>query len=268
MREREWLACTEPEDLLRFLDGKLSDRQLTLLACACCKHVWDGFSEPRIRRAVVLAEEFVDEQATLAELTFARNEAVASELEASPKTPTFDEAFFQPAAEWGPSDYEIEIVVWLARAAVGTASLACPESTETVRSDEESLRAMWAAAQVAASKAQMGAAVTREMSRDPSSADAEDEWGEEAGAAERAWQCELVRHIAGDPFRQRPRLPHVPALIRELAAAVYAEDRLAVGPLHDALLEVGLERLAAHFRDRREWHPRGCWALDLLIRRT
>ncbi len=36
----------------------------------------------------------------------------------------------------------------------------------------------------------------------------------------------------------------------------------------DALLEAGHPELAEHFRDAKEWHPKGCWVVDLLLGKT
>jgi formate dehydrogenase maturation protein FdhE len=41
MTEQEWLACTAPEPMLAFLRKEASERKLRLLACACCRRVWD-----------------------------------------------------------------------------------------------------------------------------------------------------------------------------------------------------------------------------------
>ncbi len=80
--------------------------------------------------------------------------------------------------------------------------------------------------------------------------------------------CEIIRHMIPNPFRPNPPLPHVSTTIRDLAEAVYQQDRVAIAPLHDALLDAGLTELANHFRDTSAWHPKGCWAIDLLTGRT
>jgi hypothetical protein len=84
---------------------------------------------------------------------------------------------------------------------------------------------------------------------------------------ERARQVALVKEIVGNPFRVHAPIPHVPGLLRQLAEAVHHQDTSAVGPLADALLDAGLTGLAEHFGDPTTWHPKGCWAIDLLTGR-
>src|ERR1700722_5746990 len=84
---------------------------------------------------------------------------------------------------------------------------------------------------------------------------------------ERAHQVALVKEILANPFHLHPPLPYVPALLRKLAEAVHQQDTSAVGPLSDALLDAGLTDLAEHFSDPKAWHPKGCWAIDLLTGR-
>jgi hypothetical protein len=73
--EAEWLACTDPQKMLRFLRGKGSDRKLRLFACACCRHIWDLLRDRDCRAAVEQAERYGDGQASKRGLTPIRVEA-------------------------------------------------------------------------------------------------------------------------------------------------------------------------------------------------
>jgi hypothetical protein len=91
---------------------------------------------------------------------------------------------------------------------------------------------------------------------------------EDAMAGEAAAQASLLRHVFGNPFRPHQRLLHIPTIVRDLAEAMYQKELTATGPLHDALLDAGFTDLAEHFRDPTEWHPNGCWAIELLTERV
>jgi hypothetical protein len=82
--------------------------------------------------------------------------------------------------------------------------------------------------------------------------------------AEQLAQTELVRHIIGNPFRPPVKRATTPT-ITALAEALYAGEDCAFA-LHDALLEAGHADLAEHFR-RETSHPRGCWAMDVILAR-
>ena len=56
--------------------------------------------------------------------------------------------------------------------------------------------------------------------------------------------------------------PSWPAEVVALAEALYASVECWL-PLSDAPLETGHADLAEHFRTKD--HPRGCWALDLIL---
>src|SRR5271165_7564 len=78
MTETDWNACTDPQPLLEFLRGKVSDRKLRLFAVACCWRVWKRMPEEEIdglRFAIVTAEQYADGLASLEELTRARQRA-------------------------------------------------------------------------------------------------------------------------------------------------------------------------------------------------
>jgi hypothetical protein len=74
----------------------------------------------------------------------------------------------------------------------------------------------------------------------------------------------LVRELFGNPFRPVEAPEHWPATVIQLAEALYAGEHCAFA-LHDALLEANLSELAEHFRAPEQWHPKGCWALDLIL---
>lgn len=72
-----------------------------------------------------------------------------------------------------------------------------------------------------------------------------------------------ILEIFGNPFRPYPAPASWPSVVVELAQALYdgTGDRLV---LADALEEAGHQELAEHFRAG-EWHPKGCWAMDLVL---
>jgi hypothetical protein len=73
----------------------------------------------------------------------------------------------------------------------------------------------------------------------------------------------LIRHLVGNLFRPYPAPLSWPALVVDLAQQFYdgADVRLI---LHDALLDAGHAELASHIQQE-EWHPKGCWVLDLVL---
>src|SRR5262245_38322332 len=60
MTEAEWLTCAEPQQILRFLRGKATERKLRLLACACVRQIWYLLAEGHGRWAVEVADLHAD----------------------------------------------------------------------------------------------------------------------------------------------------------------------------------------------------------------
>lgn len=107
------------------------------------------------------------------------------------------------------------------------------------------------AIEIAEATARAGAALSEHL------ADQEKEW-----EAEQARRASLVREIFGNPFRVIYQQVPFPAIIVRLADASYAGEDCSFA-LRDALLEAGNAWLADHFKDKD--HPKGCWALDLIL---
>lgn len=92
MTEQEWLACNDPVNMLRMVDGSLvdsgtqwtghgsrairiSNRRLRLFSCACVREVWDKLTDKRCRRAVEVAERYADGLADIKhDITKAQND--------------------------------------------------------------------------------------------------------------------------------------------------------------------------------------------------
>src|SRR5262249_789725 len=60
MTEAEWLACTDPDKMLKFLYGKASDRKLRLFSVGCIRRGWHLIDDPNLRHGVETIQRFVD----------------------------------------------------------------------------------------------------------------------------------------------------------------------------------------------------------------
>lgn len=87
MTESEWLDCDDPHAMLRFLEGRASDRKLRLFAVARCRRLWHLMRETPSRQAVLTAERFADGLATRQELEDAQEEAVDAGREGDGRGP-------------------------------------------------------------------------------------------------------------------------------------------------------------------------------------
>jgi hypothetical protein len=72
MTEHEWLACTDPTPMVKYLRRrKASARKWRLATVACCRRRWHLLNHPRVQEAILVAERFADGEATKEELTAA-----------------------------------------------------------------------------------------------------------------------------------------------------------------------------------------------------
>src|ERR1700722_10302688 len=66
LTEAEWLASDDPYRMVRVaLVIHRSKRKPRLYGCACCRRVWHLLRDPRSRKAVEVAEAYVDGKAKL-----------------------------------------------------------------------------------------------------------------------------------------------------------------------------------------------------------
>jgi hypothetical protein len=76
MTQEDWLVCNEPQRMLEFLRGKVSERKLCRLSCAFCRSIWHLLPDRRSRHAVETAERFADGRADERQLIAAWNGAI------------------------------------------------------------------------------------------------------------------------------------------------------------------------------------------------
>jgi hypothetical protein len=74
--ESEWLGCTDPKPMLRFLLGKASNRKFRLFTVACSRRIWHLLSDERSRKAVDIAEKVADGLVSNTERGNAATEAI------------------------------------------------------------------------------------------------------------------------------------------------------------------------------------------------
>lgn len=84
------------------------------------------------------------------------------------------------------------------------------------------------------------------------------DWVKEGNA-----QCDLLRHLFGNPFGPSPKHAPWSLAVSQLVESLSQGEACSFA-LHDALLEAGHPDLAEHFQ-KEERHPNGCWAMDLLL---
>jgi hypothetical protein len=233
--EQEWLACNDPVPMLEFLRRKASARKLRLLACACCRQVWDRLEQEGSRHAVEVAESFADSLASYKRLQLARNISTESK---------------DPIPFGGA----------IACAWYATAKSARDAAEGAARTSQVANSPDWDAA-------------CRKADRTRSRADREAVGlvGKRETKLAKKAQVGLVLDLFGNPFRPITLDPtwRTPAVV-QLARSLYEERRFEDMPvLADALEEAGCQDAAVlgHCRSPGP-HVRECWAVDLMLGRS
>lgn len=233
MTETEWLAATDLQPMLDFVQGKLSNRKARLFSCGCCHRVWNLLDDARSRQAVEVAEQHADGEVDRNALGVARGGAEKAHHEKQTKL----NALKKPTL-W--EEFRFNAAVEAAFAVVSTCrSLDCRST------------ARLAAGAVGASKcAESDGPYDPHMN------------------AELCFLCSLARCVFGNPFRPVSfdhgwRTPTVSVLARQM----YDSRDFSLMPiLADALADAGCEdaQLLGHLRGPGT-HARGCWGLDLIL---
>ncbi len=236
MDETTWLTCESPEPMLAYLEGKCSDRKLRLFACACCRVIGELITDPLCCEAVEAAESHADGMLSAEEMA-------AIHQAAQNGKPLFADPSW--AAAWTAAPNALQAAEEAAEHA--TTSLA-KLTTEKAKS------LAWAAVRSGATEDDKTAAWA---SYDTERLAARDDYRRELAA--------LLREILGNPFRPVEIVP-CPLTVVELTESLYDGNDCAFA-LADALEESGHVKLAEHFRPE-GWHPRGCWAMDLILGRA
>jgi hypothetical protein len=226
MTEAEWIAATDPYDMLMSFPAKWDHRKLWLFGCACLRRVWHLLKDQRSRSCVEVAERLVDSH--------------ASEQEAGA---TWEE--FDAAANAGTLDSQ-----WL-------------DTHEAIRSlvcfvdPASSLQLAYEVAEGVGAFAAESVPVTPPATWTETFRKAERE--------ERTVQVKLLRDIFANPFRPVAADPGwlTPKVVT-LARTIYEDrafDRIPL--LADALEEAGCNDadILAHCLQPGE-HVRACWVVD------
>lgn len=234
MTEAEWLAATDPQQMLKFLRGKVSNRKLRLFAVECCRQIWNLISDPRSRAAVEVTERYAHGGATAAELDAAGRaayDATRRKHEDAPRVDVRSAAFLWAVG----AGYCATGVAWIARDAI------------------------WFAAKNAAEDAAHAATAGG---------------GEAAGVVARRGQALALACVVGarqSAAVEPTWLACHDGAVEKLARAAYDDRRLPEGALDptrlavlaDALEEAGCgeAELLGHLRGPGP-HVRGCLAVD------
>ncbi len=240
MTEQGWLACTNPEAMLRGLRGKASNRELYLYAVACCRQIWGRLDDVRSRLAAEVIERYADGLASRGELRDAMNQAGQAAGGQYALTQVWQDDMMLGLVGWG-NGYTV----------LPAAVLVAPNA------DAE--RDAWGYARYVSFMAVTCAAGHGWLSR-------YQRW-----RAERKSQCGLLRDLFGNSSRPAAfDLARRTSDAISLATSAYEErafDRLPI--LADALEEAGCDERALldHLRGPGA-HVRGCWGLDLVLGRS
>jgi hypothetical protein len=248
MTPHDWLTGTDPGLMIAFLSkrgfgGRVSERSLTLFACACCRGLGPLIPTEPCWEAVEVAERYVDGLATDQERITAWSAAFASAEEEGVR---LGDSYYSELIDWGqvPGGFAFRATMGLVGAGNVYAGQVARDAALEVAWDARRLR---------------------------SGLDASELAFEETYDAEQMAQCRLLRDLFPNPsckvIIDASWLLWNDGIVRSIAKVVYKEqafDRLPI--LADALEEAGCANvdILSHCRNKGP-HVKGCWVVDRLL---
>ncbi len=247
MNEQEWLACTDPDDLLELLRDRASDRQFRLFMCACCQRFLP-FMPRKPAHDLRLCQKYVAHGEQFAEglITWEEIEAAFTEME---------------LVNVSHDGY--------------LAALAARQATyrEVAGCNRPMLRGRNLIAHPASTAAEYSRTVMSRLQMNNEAAKGSTPTAKKrmATIAEKRYQIQLLHDIFGNPSHPVTVNPAWLAwsdgTVRKVAQTIYdkrAFDRMPI--LADALEDAGCDNadILAHCRSEAP-HVRGCWVVDALL---
>jgi len=234
MTEKEWMECGDPVPMLVYLHGKTGDRKLRLFSVACIRRGWHLIDDPDLRHAVEAFERFVDGCAKDKDRIAARK--TGRRISDANKIQEVDGVVSGADHPQGCLGTELW---WVANKTINLqVALYLGKFAST--------------AIVSAAVKYRGPKFTRAQERD------------------RKQQQSVLRDIFGNPFRPITLNPRCrTANIVSIAQGIYDERRFQEMPiLADAIEDAGCNNrdILNHCRQPGV-HVRGCWVVDLILRK-
>jgi hypothetical protein len=264
MTEEEWNSWTNPTAMVVFLQDKASNRKMRLYTCACIRRVWAYVRNENDRQGIHLVEQYADGLVSAENV----NTWIASHFHLPPLDRHLNYRTVLSVIEWDP-DYMMFFLSYRADPRPTEVRPVYPHELKHIPVHEFDLD--WYAGN--ADKAALLAAAAncrhiQEVEFDhsiegPGFKTSDPKAVNQAYESERTVQAQLLRHIMGNPYKPYPAPASWPSAVVQLATSLYEGQQCRL-PLSDALEEAGHPELAEHFR-KEEWHPKGCWVLDLIL---
>jgi hypothetical protein len=238
MTEAEWLAATDPRQMVEYLDDKASDRKLRMFGVACCRCIWHFLRGDSWKRAIHTTERLADGLDSAENLMAALRSGMVAYMQ---------------------QQDQLDQRVQNDRGLEAVRGLKAARFTASVLSMDRNIgdRAAWGAV-----------CAHRKLTLLEANANFD---------AASLLRCIFGNPFRPAPSLEPTWLTWQGGTVPKLARASYDERRLPEGtldPMHLAILADALEdagctdaELLGHLRGPGP-HMRGCWALDLVLSKS